>query len=84
MNPDFEPEERVIRHVDEFLKLMSVMTGDHRYEKMLKDKDFQEEIKKGEVTLCKVLDYREAKGEAEGISKEKNLQQCACSKTKGI
>lgn len=31
---DYRPDEAVIQHVDEFLKLMAVLTGDNRYEEI--------------------------------------------------
>lgn len=61
-NPEYKPEPRVIRHVDEFLKLMKVLTGDHRYETIM----FSKEEKEEGIDVCKVLDYREARGRAEG------------------
>lgn len=39
-----------------------VLTGDKRYETMM----FSEEEKREGIDVCKVLDYREAKGKAEG------------------
>ena len=62
-NPDYVPESAVITHVDEFLKLMRVLTGDNRYETI----SFTEQEKKEGVRMCKVLDAREARGEARGI-----------------
>lgn len=64
-NPDYTPESKIIRHVDEFLKLMKVLTGDSRYETMM----FSEEEKKEGIDVCRVLDYREARGEARGIER---------------
>ena len=61
-NPEYVPEPYVIRHVDEFLKLMKVLTGDSRYETMI----FSEDEKKEGIDVCRVLDYREARGEARG------------------
>lgn len=58
-NPEYKPEPHVIRHVDEFLKLMKVLTGDNRYETIM----FSKEEKKEGIDVCKVLDYREARGE---------------------
>ena len=34
-NPDYQPEPTEIRHVDAVLKLLSVMTGDRRFEEIL-------------------------------------------------
>lgn len=63
-NPMYIPEDITITHVDEFLKLMQVLTGDNRYEEiatvMMK--------KEGETTMCNVLDAREARGEERGLS----------------
>lgn len=41
---------------------MKVMTGDGRYETMM----FSEEEKEEGIDVCRVLDYREARGEARG------------------
>lgn len=35
ISPDSLKNERTIQHVDEVLKLLSVMSGDDRYEKIL-------------------------------------------------
>ena len=70
-NKEYVPEERVIRHVDEFLKLMSVLTGDNQYETMAKSEDFQKIKKKGGITMCNVLEYHKAEGRAEGRAEGK-------------
>ena len=62
-NPDYTPTGDKIRHVDEFLKVMRALTGDNRYESIA----FSEEEKKEGIDMCRVLDYREARGEARGI-----------------
>ncbi len=62
-NPEYEPDSAVITHVDEFLKLMRVLTGDNRYEEI----SFTEQEKKEGVRMCKVLDAREKRGERRGI-----------------
>lgn len=59
-NSDYEPDDMVITHVDEFLKLMKVLTGDIRYEEIcssLIDTD-----REGGISMCKVLDARENRG----------------------
>lgn len=56
-NPEYEPDSAVITHVDEFLKLMRVLTDDNRYEAI----SFTEQEKKEEdienftssMELCK-------------------------------
>ena len=71
-NPEYEPEKKIIQHVDEFLKLMSVLTGDTQYETIAKNEDFQEAKKRGGITMCNVLEYRAAEGEAKGRIEERN------------
>ena len=60
---DYIPNDtRTIKHVDEVLKLLSVMIGDDRYEKILA---FSNE--KGQVrTMCDVAQRLEDKGRIEG------------------
>ena len=49
------------RHVDEMLKLMTVLTKDHRFEALIGDEG-------GKVSnMCEVLDRVEAKGREEGV-----------------
>lgn len=48
-----------IQHVDEALKLLTVMTGDNRYEKILFDKE-------GVTSMCDVAERLENRGRAEG------------------
>lgn len=62
-NPEYVPDSAVITHVDEFLKLMKVLTGDNRYEEI----SFTEQEKKEGVRMCEVLDAREARGIRQGI-----------------
>lgn len=70
-NPDYTPESKTIRHVDEFLKLMKVLTGDSRYETMM----FSEEEKKEGIDVCRVLDYREARGIERGMERMNALMK---------
>ena len=46
-NPNYVPDSAVTTHVDEFFKLMQVLTGDNRYE----TKSFTEQEKKEEESL---------------------------------
>jgi len=57
---EYVPDDAVIAHVDEFLKLMKVLTGDKRFEEVAHTIAEKEE---GEVRMCRILDEREAKGE---------------------
>lgn len=58
---DYVPDDpRELVHVDEVLKLLSVMTGDLRYESILAEKE-------GRVTtMCEVADRLENRGRIEG------------------
>ena len=59
---DYQPSKQEIRHVDEVLKLFSVLTGDDRFQKA------QNELNKegGAVTMCEVLDRVERRGIEQG------------------
>ena len=58
----YQPSSQHIKHVDEFLKLMAVLTKDSNWTSL------PEEIKerKGGVSMCDVLEYREEKGIEKG------------------
>ena len=60
-NRDYIPDDPTeIRHVDEVLKLLQVMTGDERYQTI-----FQE--KKGVCSMCDVAERLEKMGMEKGI-----------------
>ena len=62
----YTPSKEVIRHVDEVLKLMSALTGDDRFERIVNER------RKGERkvrNMCEVLDRVEARGEIRGTIK---------------
>lgn len=62
-NKDYVPDDKTeIQHVDEVLKLLSVMTGEHRYEKLLDDKNGKEVH-----NMCEVYDRAERRGIEQGI-----------------
>jgi hypothetical protein len=65
-NKDYVPKREVITHVKELLQLMSVMTGDHRFEEAY-DNDFE----RRETTMCEVLDRVENRGRSEGRNEER-------------
>ena len=54
-------DTQVIKHVDEVLKLLSVMTGDNVYQEVLMSEDGKE-VK----TMCDVAERRVNKGRLEG------------------
>lgn len=63
MTNDYTPSPDVLQHVDETLKLITVLTGDTRFEEAA-----TELPPKGGISMCDVLDRVESKGIAKGIS----------------
>lgn len=62
--PDYRPKDpEKFKHVDELLKLMSVLTHDSRFEDALKGEGGKPK------DMCEVLDRVEARGEARGLVK---------------
>ena len=61
MTNDYKPSADLLQHVDETLKLMSVLTDDRRFEEVI-----QELPGKGGTSMCTVLDKVENKGREEG------------------
>lgn len=70
---DYIPSEREIRHVQETLQLLSVMSGDYRFEEAY----YSSEAEGGLRNMCDVLDRVESKGIEKGIAKgiEKGLRE---------
>lgn len=69
---DYVPDdERVITHVDAVLKLLSVMTGDNKYESLLK---FD---KKEGITMCDVAERLDRRGYERGLAQgiEKGIEK---------
>lgn len=67
-NKDYVPDDkRIIQHVDEVLKLLSVMTGDNRYASILSFE--KEEV----ITMCDVAERLEQRGIMRGI--EQGIEQ---------
>ena len=69
-NKDYKPDdERIMEHVDEVLKLLSVMTGDDRFEELL-----YIDNEKGRVrSMCEVLDRAINEGISQGISQGESM-----------
>lgn len=63
LNKDYQPDKELLRHKDEVLKLMKILTSDNRYEALLNDFAGEESI-----SMCDVLDKVEARGRIEGIN----------------
>lgn len=59
-NKEYQPSRDEIRHVDELLKLMSVLTGDDRYEEV------QNEGKGKVKNMCEAMEKAVREGRAEG------------------
>ena len=67
---EYVPDDAVIEHVDEFLKLMKVLTGDKRFEEAAHTMTISE--KEG-LRMCRIMDEREERGFRRGI--EQGLEQ---------
>ena len=61
-NKDYVPKDKIIRHTDSFLKLMSVLTQDNKYAEMGRELSHDKEG----INMCEVLDKAEARGKAIG------------------
>ena len=61
-NPDYKPSRKTIRHVDEMLKAMSILTGDPRFVDVLNNVQGKEKVK----NMCVALDNAINKGIAIG------------------
>ena len=69
---DYEPDNRSIQHGDEFLKLMSVLTGDTEFLELINAYS-EEEKEGGEVAMDRIMEYRYNKGVMEGEARGENL-----------
>ena len=65
---EYVPSERTITHVDEFLKLMSVMVGDKTYEEVVKKIHLQGEDKEG-MNVSKWMQQIKRESLEEGVEK---------------
>ena len=64
-NGDYEPSLQDLKHVQETLQLLSVMTNDHRFEDVYNEAS---DAQKGEMrNMCEILDKIENRGLAKGI-----------------
>ena len=60
---DYVPSRRKLKHVDEVLKLLKVMTGDNRFEEV-----YIPDERKKDATMCEIVDKFINKGISQGIS----------------
>ena len=74
MTNDYKPSADLLQHVDETLKLMSVLTDDRRFEEVI-----EKLPGKGGTSMCTVLDKVENKGREEG-----KLEGLAQGKLEGL
>lgn len=65
-NKDYVPDEHKIKHVDEMLKLLQVLTGDDRY-----NVKFSEAEKKEDIKMCDVMERAVNKGKEEVREEER-------------
>lgn len=65
-NKDYVPDEHKIKHVDEMLKLLQVLTGDDRY-----NVKFSETEKKEDIKMCDVMERAVNKGKEEVREEER-------------
>lgn len=66
INNDYTPDKITVKHTREVLSLMSVMTGDTRFEEVVSE---EEKEKEGVINMCEVLDRIEQRGIEKGIEK---------------
>ena len=66
MTNDYKPSADLLRHVDETLKLMTVLTGDRRFEEAVQTLPAE-----GGVSMCEVLDRVENRGIEKGLAQGK-------------
>lgn len=64
---DYRPRPEVVEHVDAVLKLLSVLTGDDRFEQALDDLP-----REGGASMCEFLDRVEHKGLEKGLAQGKS------------
>ena len=69
-NKDYVPHDKtILKHVDAVLKLLAVMSGDHKYETLLADPEHKREVKTMDEALTRVINEGHARGLAEGLNK---------------
>ena len=61
-NGDYVPDKVTMKHIQETLQLLSVMTGDHGYEEAVEKTE-----EGGPKNMCEVLDRIENKGRLDGL-----------------
>ena len=76
-NKQYKPSAWKIKHVDEILKIMSVLTGDYAFEQAQQEADKFPVSEEGEISMAAIfspmLEEREARGIAIGEARGENL-----------
>ena len=66
-NKNYVPHDKtILRHMDAVLKLLAVMSGDHRYETILADPEQKGKVNTMDDALTRVINEGHARGLAEG------------------
>ena len=66
-NKDYVPHDKtILKHIDAVLKLLAVMSGDHRYETILADPEQKGKVKTMDDALTRIINEGHARGLAEG------------------
>ena len=66
-NKNYVPHDKtILRHIDAVLKLLAVMSGDHRYETILADPEQKGKVNTMDDALTRVINEGHARGLAEG------------------
>ena len=68
LHKDYQPDDELLRHKDEVLKLMKAITGDQRYEEIIQQFQGKERI-----SMCEVLEKKWQQGIQQGI--QQGMQQ---------
>ncbi len=72
-NGNYKPKPQDLKHVQETLQLLSVMTNDHRFEDVYNEAS---DAQKGEMrNMCEILDKIENKGKTEGKNQMADLMK---------
>lgn len=67
LNADYKGSKEQIKHVDETLNMLSVLTGDDSFEKVYNEHNFR----RGGVTMCEVVEKIRNDGKNEGLNEGK-------------
>ena len=72
-----------IKHVDAFLRLLSVMVGDRRYQEIIDEMNENANVKEGQTTMCEIYDQILQKGiEQERVHTEEQRRRAEIAEAK--